>query len=210
MLQIGLGVAQAVDRRYRRDDDRIGSLEQRLGRGQPHLFDVLVDGGVFFDVRVGRRHVGFWLVVVVVADEILDRIVRKELPELAVQLRGQRLVVRQHERRSLHALDDVGDREGLARPGDAQQGLVCQAVAQGRRPARDRLGLVAGGLIVGLAAEMDVERRTSEFVAARCIRLGRLQISTKIRCLQSPARNRAVPIVLAARVQRVKPSPTVP
>ena len=43
-----------------------------------------------------RGHVGLGLVVVVVGDEVLDRVVREELAELAVQLRGERLVVRQH------------------------------------------------------------------------------------------------------------------
>ena len=80
-------------------------LEQRLGRRQAHLLDVLVDRGVLLDVGVGGRHVGFGLVVVVVRDEVLDRVVREELPELAVELRRQRLVVRQHERRALHAAE---------------------------------------------------------------------------------------------------------
>ena len=44
------------------------------------------------DVRLG-------LVVVVVADEVLDRVVGKELAELVAELRRQRLVVRDHQRR---------------------------------------------------------------------------------------------------------------
>jgi hypothetical protein len=49
---------------------------------------------------VALRDVGLGLVVVVVADEVLDRVVREELAELAVELRRQRLVGREHERRA--------------------------------------------------------------------------------------------------------------
>jgi hypothetical protein len=52
---------------------------------------------LLLDVGVGARHVGLGLVVVVVGDEILDRVVREEELELAVELRGQRLVGRQDE-----------------------------------------------------------------------------------------------------------------
>ncbi len=79
---------------------------------------MLIDRSVFLDVGVRRRHVGFGLVIVVIGDEILDGILRKELTELAIQLRGQGLVRRQHQCRPLHALNDIGNREGLARAGD--------------------------------------------------------------------------------------------
>ena len=60
----------------------------------------------FLDVGVGARQIGFGLVVVVVADEVLDRVVREELLELAVKLRGQGLVVRHDQRRPVDRLDD--------------------------------------------------------------------------------------------------------
>ena len=61
-----------------------------------HLVDVLVDGGVFFDVGVGTRHVRLGLVVIVIADEILDGVVREQAGEFAVKLRGERFVGGQH------------------------------------------------------------------------------------------------------------------
>jgi hypothetical protein len=45
---------------------------------------MLVNRGILLDVGVGGRHIRFGLVVVVVRDEILDRVVGKELFELAV------------------------------------------------------------------------------------------------------------------------------
>ena len=40
-----------------------------------------VDGRVLGDVRVGSGHVGFGLVEVVIADEVLNRVVGEEGPE---------------------------------------------------------------------------------------------------------------------------------
>jgi hypothetical protein len=57
-----------------------------------HPVDLFVDLAFLLDVGVRARDIGLGLVVVVVADEILDRVVREEALELAVELRGQRLV----------------------------------------------------------------------------------------------------------------------
>ena len=139
-------VADAVDRRDRRDDHAVRALEDRLRRRQPHLLDVLVDRAVLLDVEVARRNVRLGLVVVVVRDEVLDRVVREELAELGVELRGERLVRREHQRRPAGARDDVGHRERLARAGDAEQRLEREPVGEPFDQLRDRLGLVAGGL----------------------------------------------------------------
>ena len=95
--------SEAVDARHAGDDDDVAALEERAGRRQPQPIDLLVDDRFLLDVRVGGRHVGFRLVVVVVADEELDGVVREEAPELLVELRRQRLVVDHHERRPVHA-----------------------------------------------------------------------------------------------------------
>jgi hypothetical protein len=44
-----------------------------------HAVDLLVDRGILLDIGVGARHIGFRLVVVVVGDEIFDRVVGKKL-----------------------------------------------------------------------------------------------------------------------------------
>ena len=142
-LQVGLGIAQAVDGRNRCHDDRIRSFQQRLGGRQAHLFDVLVNGSVFLDKRVGRGHIGFWLVVVVVGNEILHRIVGKELLELTIELGGQRLVMGHDDGRPLDLLDHIGDGEGLAGAGNPQQRLVCQTGVNPIHQPLDCLGLIA-------------------------------------------------------------------
>ena len=121
-------------------------LDQGAGGGQTQAVDVLVDGGVFFDVDVALRNVRFGLIVVVVADEVVDGVVGKEAAKLLVELGGERLVVRQDERRLAELGDDVGGGEGFAAAGDADQDLAilpgleaahqsCRWRAADRRPA---------------------------------------------------------------------------
>ena len=79
---------------------------------------------------------------------------RKELLELGVELGGERLVVRQDQRRPLQLLDDVGHRERLAGAGDAHEHLLAAAFAQVAHERLDGGGLVAGGLERGFELEL--------------------------------------------------------
>ena len=143
-LVVFVRIADAVDGRDGGDDDDVAPLHQRLGARQAHLLDMLVDRRVLLDEQVALRHVGFRLVVIVVADEVFDRVLREELAKLAVQLRGQRLVGREDDGRPAHAGDHVGHRVGLARTGHAEQGLEGQAVGYAFGQLGDRGRLVAG------------------------------------------------------------------
>ena len=53
---------------------------------------ILVDGGILFNIGIGLRDVGLGLVVVVVGNEVLDRVVWQQAAELIGQLCRQRLV----------------------------------------------------------------------------------------------------------------------
>ena len=140
-------VAEAVDAGHGRDDDHVPPLKQaRRGRVAQAL-DLIVDGGVLFNERVRVRDVRLRLVVVVVGDEILHGVVREKLLELAAQLRREDLVVREHERRPLDALDDLGHRVRLAGAGHAEQHLLVNAVFHALRKRVDRLGLIARRLV---------------------------------------------------------------
>ena len=145
--RVGLDRADAVDAGDRGDDDDVVALEQRARRRVAHAVDLLVDRGFLLDIGVGARDVGFRLVIVVVGDEVLDRVVGKEALELAVELRGERLVRREDQRRALRPLDHLRHGEGLAGAGDAEQHLVALLLADafdeladgraaGRPPAR--------------------------------------------------------------------------
>jgi hypothetical protein len=57
--------------------------------------------------------------------------------------------VRQHQRRALHLLDDIGDGKSFARSGDAQQSLVREAAAQSIHELFNRLRLIPGRQVIG-------------------------------------------------------------
>ena len=137
----------AVDARHRGHDDHVAPLEQRPRGVVAQPVDLVVPGRVLLDVRIGAREVGLRLEVVVVADEVLDRVVREELLELLVELRRQRLVVGHHQGRLLHRLDQLGGGEGLARAGGPQQHLVPEAGVHASGELGDRLRLISGGLV---------------------------------------------------------------
>ncbi|MDT4849747.1 hypothetical protein FQZ97_838750 [compost metagenome] len=166
-LHVVLGRADAVDGTHRGHDDRVAPLQHALGGRQAHLLDVLVDRGVLLDEQVALRHVGLGLVVVVVAHEVLDGVLREELAEFAVQLRRQCLVGREHDGRTAQAGDHVGHGEGLARAGHAQQGLEHLAVEHPGHQAVDGRGLVTRRRIgleqlerrIGVADEFALFRR---------------------------------------------------
>ena len=119
--------------------------KQGAGGGVAHPVDGFVDGGVFFDVEVGLGDVGLRLIIIVVADEILHRVVREELLELAVELGRQGLVGGQDQGGQVELGHDVGHGKGLAGPGDPQQHLVGMPGPHPGQQLADGLGLVAGG-----------------------------------------------------------------
>ena len=118
LLGEGGRVRHAVEARDGRDDDDVPPPGEERRRGpQAQLVDLVVDRQILLDIGIRGGQVGLRLVVIVVGDEILHGVVREKGLELAIQLRGERLVVAQHERGPPHLLDDVGDGEGLARAG---------------------------------------------------------------------------------------------
>ena len=105
------------------------------------------------DVRLG-------LVVVVVADEVLDRVVGEDLAELVGELRAERLVGCDHEGRPLERLHHVRDRERLPGAGGAQERQGLLAGRHGVGQLSDRTRLVAGGPEVGGDTERGHEPRS--------------------------------------------------
>ena len=93
-----------------------------------HPVDGFVYRAFLLDIGVRSRHIGFGLVIIIVTYEILHGVVRKETLEFTIKLRRQNLVRRQDQRWPLHRFDDLGDGEGLARSGDAEQHLVALAL----------------------------------------------------------------------------------
>ena len=153
--------AEAVDARHRGHDDDVATLEQGVRRGMPQPVDLVVARRVLLDVGVAPGQVRLGLVVVEVADEVLDGVLGEELAELGVQLGGERLVVGQDQRRLVVVGDRPGERRGLARAGRPEQRLVADAVGQTRAEPLDRGRLVAGRLERG--DEREVRHRPSVY-----------------------------------------------
>lgn len=142
--------AEAVDAGDAGDDDDIAAADERARGEEAEAVDLLVDGGVFFDVDVALGDVGLRLVVVVVADEVGDGVVGKELAELAVELGGEGFVVGEDERGSLQLGDDVRHGERFAGAGGAEEDLALLVFPEAADEGFDRGGLIAGGGEFGL------------------------------------------------------------
>jgi hypothetical protein len=145
LLAVALGRAQAVDAGDRRHHDDVLAGQEGGGGGVAQALDLVVDRAVLLDVGVARGDVGLGLVVVVVADEVLDPVVREELPHLVGQLGGQRLVGGDDQGRLLDPLDGPGDGGALAAPGDAEEGDEPLPRADGVGQPLDGARLVPGG-----------------------------------------------------------------
>jgi hypothetical protein len=91
---IGFGRPQAVNATDAGDDHAVAPFEQGARGGEPKFVQLVVDGCFFFDVDVAGWHVRFRLVVIVIADEVLDGVLWEERAEFVIKLRRERLVVR--------------------------------------------------------------------------------------------------------------------
>ena len=65
-----------------------------------------------------------------------------------IELRGERLVVREDDGGAIDLLDHLGHGERLARAGDAEEYLVAVAVVDAADELGDGFGLVAAGFVV--------------------------------------------------------------
>ena len=140
-----LGRAQAVNARDGGDDDDIVPLAQRAGRGVAEFIDLVIHREIFFNVGIRLRNVAFGLIVVVIGDEILHAVFGEKGAELAPELRGKRLVVRDDERGTPHVLNDIRHRERFAAARDPDEDLRANPVQNALGEFLDRLRLIARG-----------------------------------------------------------------
>ena len=108
--------------------------------------NLLIDGDILLDIRIGGRDIRLGLVVVVIGDEIPDGVMREESLHLGIELCGERLVVRENKRGPVETGDDIGDGERLARACDPHQRLCGYALPDPLNQSVNRLRLVARGL----------------------------------------------------------------
>lgn len=146
-----VGVPNTVQARYGSHHDHVPpGRQQGRNRRKAQLLDILVDGKVLFDVCTGGGDISLRLVIIVIRYEILHGVLRKKSFEFRVQLRGQGLVVGQHDGRPAGILDNVGYCERLSRSGDTQQGLRRIALLYTLSELFYRFRLIAGrGIVAG-------------------------------------------------------------
>ena len=83
-LVIFVAIPNTVDAGNRCHNNAVRALNQTLSCRKAHLLDVLINRRILFNKEIPTRHVGFWLIVVIVRHEILNRVFRKKLFKLGV------------------------------------------------------------------------------------------------------------------------------
>ncbi len=148
------GVAQTVQAADGADHDHVPPLKERGGGTVAQPVNLLVHRGILLDIGIRVGDIGLRLVVIVVGNEIFHRVFREKLPELAAKLGSQGLIVRQHQSRPVHLLDDGGHGEGLAGAGNTKKGLLVKPPVHAVYQLFNGLRLIAGGLVFRYQFEM--------------------------------------------------------
>ena len=117
---IGFSRADAVNAGHRRHDNHIVAFQQRARRRMAHAVELFIHHGFFFDIGVRARDIGFGLIVIVIADEIFDGVIREKRFHFSIQLRRQCFIGRKDQRRALQRLNCMRDGKGFAGSCDAQ------------------------------------------------------------------------------------------
>ena len=156
-LRVFLRTSETVNRGDGRDDDHVPAGEERGGRCMPQPIDLGIDLRVLLDIGIGDGKIRFRLVVIVIRDEIVYGVFRKELLIFLRELGGERLVMREHQRRFPVCGDHVRHREGLSGAGHAEKRLTWNTLLQPAQKPVDRLRLIAGRLPGSM--EIEIHRK---------------------------------------------------
>ena len=84
---------------------------------------MVIDGRVLFYKCIGLRDIGFGLVVILIGNEVLNGILRKESFKLGVQLSGQYFIWGDYKGGPLKLFNYIGYRVGFTGAGYAKQNL---------------------------------------------------------------------------------------
>lgn len=137
----------AIDTGNRGDDNSIGAGKKGDSRGMAEAVNLVINGGIFLDVSIGTGDISLRLVVIEVADEIMDFVLREKLTKLGVELGGESFIMGKNKGRALVMLDKIRHSESLARAGHAEKGLLADTSIKTSGKLSDRTGLVASRLI---------------------------------------------------------------
>ena len=112
-------VTQAIQTADRRNHDHISAFEKRRCGTMTQPVNFFVDGGILFDVGICMSNVGFRLVVIVIGNEILNRIIGEEFPELRTKLGSKGLIMGKNQCGAVQLFNNRCHSEGLTGTGYA-------------------------------------------------------------------------------------------
>ena len=95
-FRVALFRTDAEDAAHAGYHQHIAAFDDGLGGGVAQAVDFVVDRGVFFDVGIGLRDVGLRQIIIVIADEVFDRVVREKFSKFRTELCGKGLVMGEH------------------------------------------------------------------------------------------------------------------
>ena len=139
--------AQTINAADARHDNHVAPRKQSVGSGMAQAINLFVDSRILFDVGIARSDVSFWLVIIKIADEIMNFVVGEKLFEFAEQLGSESFVVRQNQRRHVPLSDNIRHCKSFTATRHAEQHLLALAVVQTIQQLGDRLRLIASRLI---------------------------------------------------------------
>ena len=128
-------------------NNHVPPLQQRCRSRVTHFFNLLINLRILLYICIGGRHIGFRLIIIVIADKVFHCIFRKKLLKLTVQLRRQRFIVGNDQRRPIGFRNDIGHGKGFTRTGHTQHNLLGQARIQPIYQLSNGLGLITGRFI---------------------------------------------------------------
>ena len=97
---------------------------------------------VFFDEKILPGDVGLGLIIIVVADEILDVILREKALKFAIKLRREGFIMRHYECWNSKPLNNICHGKCFTRAGNSEKSLVFVAALKARDDAFDRFFLI--------------------------------------------------------------------
>ena len=110
--------------------------------------DLLIDRSILFNIGIRMGDIGFRLIIIVIRNEILHRVIRKEFPKLRAELGSQRFIMSQHQCGTVQLFNDRSHSKGFTGAGNTQKGLLSQSPVDTVCQRLDGSRLVTGGAVV--------------------------------------------------------------
>ena len=113
------------------------------------LVDFVINRRILFNISVCRSDISFWLIIIIVADKILDCGCWEKFAKLAAELRRQGLIVRQNQCWLLYLRDNIRHSKRLTGARNPQQSLLFISSFDSLHQLGNRLWLISRRLIGG-------------------------------------------------------------